>query len=79
MINLQNIKHLTGKIEELLESEDFTPIEVVIIRQKYLDGNQKLDVRRMSREFHKPMKHIVRDIEKLDKKLYNLLKKAVVE
>jgi hypothetical protein len=79
MINPQNIKNVTGKIEVLLESETFSALEVLVIRQKYIEGNQKLDVRRLSREFHKPMKHIKREIEKIDKKLYNLLKKTVDE
>lgn len=75
MINQAHIKRLTGHISELFEAGYFEPLEVDIISQKYLDEGHSVDVRVLSRRYKKPMKHIKREIEKTDRKLYNALKK----
>lgn len=71
------IDALTQQIEALLVDSTFTALEAEIIKQKYILLEKKLDVRRLSREHKMPMKHIKREIEKTERKLFNILKNEV--
>lgn len=71
------IELLTKQIEGLLQVDTFTALESEIIKQKYIDLEKKLDIRRLSRAHKMPMKHIKREIEKTERKLFNILKNGV--
>ncbi len=73
----QQIDLLTIQIEELLTQSVFSPLEEEIVRQKYILLEKTIDVRRLSRTHKMPMKYIKREIEKTERKLFNLLKREV--
>lgn len=73
-LDQETILKVSGQIEELLQGGSFTPLEVDIIRQRYLEQVKQLDIRRLSRTYKTPMKHVKVQIEKADRKLFNLLK-----
>lgn len=73
----QQIELLTQQILELIDKSAFTPLETAIIRHKYIELEKTLDVRRLSREYKMPMKYVKREIEKAERKLFNMLKQEV--
>ncbi len=74
MIDKERIMALTEQIKTLLEEENFTETQAEIIRLHYLSDTKKVDIRRLARKFHKPMKYIEKDYQKAERKLFNLLK-----
>lgn len=70
----EQVIRVTAQIEEILTPENFTVLEIEIIRAKYLEQQKTVDIRRLSRAHKMPMKHIKKEIEKTDRKLFNLLK-----
>ncbi len=74
MIDKQDIQKVSKDICALLDDETFTPMQTELLRQKYLSHSKQIDVRRVSRTYHKPMKIVKREFEKADRKLFNLLK-----
>ncbi len=79
MYHIQQIKRVSEEIEKLLKGNHFTSLQQTIIAQKYLSESKKIDLRRLSRSQHKPIKLIKREIEKADHKLYRLLKANLVD
>ncbi len=79
MYQRQQIKRVSEEIERLLQADYFTSLQQTIIQQKYLSEAKSIDVRRLSRKQHKPIKLIKREIEKADHKLYRLLKANLVD
>jgi hypothetical protein len=73
-LDQETIIKVSGYIETLIAQGAFSPLEADIIRQKYLEQVKQLDIRRLSRTYKTPMKHIKLQIEKTDRKLFNLLK-----
>ncbi len=79
MYQRQQIKRVSEEIEKVLKGDYFTNLQQIIIQQKYLSESKKIDVRRLSRSHHKPIKLIKREIAKADHKLYRLLKANLVD
>ncbi len=79
MYQQQQIKRVSEEIERLLKGDHFTSLQQTIIAQKYLSESKKIDVRRLSRSQHKPIKLIKREIAKAEHKLYRLLKANLVD
>ncbi len=75
----QQIARVSEEIEKLLQADHFSRLQKNIIEQKYLSEAKKIDIRRLSRENHKPIKLIKREITKADHKLYRLLKVNLVD
>ncbi len=79
MYQKQQVKRVSEEIKRLLEEDCFSALQKEIIKQKYLSESKKIDVRRLARAQHKPIKIIKREIEKADHKLYRLLKTNLVD
>ncbi len=75
----QQIERVTQEIVRLLQNGEFNALQQTIIEQKYLSESKSIDLRRMARQQHKPIKLIKREIEKADHKLYRLLKANLVD
>ncbi len=79
MYERQRIERVSREIERLLAGDDFNALQKIIIEQKYLSAAKSIDLRRLARSQHKPIKLIKREIEKADHKLYRLLKEHLVD
>ncbi len=79
MYTKQQVKRVSQEIVRLLEGDQFNALQKIIIEQKYLSDKKAIDIRRLSRQQHKPIKLIKREIEKADHKLYRLLKLNLVD
>ncbi len=75
----RQVDRVSAEIERLLQSGAFNNLQQIIIEQKYLSAQKTIDVRRLARSQHKPIKLIKREIEKADRKLYRLLKENLVD
>lgn len=74
MIDQAKLKLVSQQIQALLMEDHFTALQTAIIEQKYLSERKKVDIRLLSRRFHKPMRYVKEDVLRAERKLYNLLK-----
>lgn len=73
----EQVEQIMTQIEACMASDAFNELEKEIIGQKYIALEPKLDIRRLSRTHKMPMKYIKREIEKVERKLFNILKNGV--
>lgn len=74
MIDQAKLKMVSRQIQALLMEDHFTTLQAAIIEQKYLSERKKIDIRLLSRRFHKPMRYVKDEVVRAERKLYNLLK-----
>ncbi len=79
MLTERQVARVSAEIERLLQSGAFNNLQQIIIEQKYLSEQKTIDIRRLARSQHKPIKLIKREIEKADHKLYRLLKENLID
>ncbi len=79
MLTERQVARVSAEIERLLQSGAFNNLQQIIIEQKYLSAQKAIDIRRLARSQHKPIKLIKREIEKADHKLYRLLKENLID
>ncbi len=70
---VEQIKEISIRIGQVLESDKFSPLEAELLRLKYLE-HKNIDYRMLSRKHGKSIKFVQTAFAKADHRLYNLLK-----
>ncbi len=71
------LKNLSGKINEFYETANLTDVERAILKLKYIELKKDINVRSLAKEHKTSMKQVMRELEKLDNKLFTFLKSYV--